>query len=233
MANRILRDWTASEKMDLLTSGGEVFFTRLIMKADDHGCFHANPKLLKAALFPLRELQDSVIDEWLYECELHGIILIYEVTGKKYLKIIGFGQRLRTMVSKFPQPADTPLTIDRAPLTDGGNSRPETEVETEVKVKGTSELFFPDKQTAFVTLRDDDLYIDECHRILTGRGWMASDKVDVIAIMSHFMNSKLDLNKPRDDIRKHFKNWLNSAEIKNLQTYSQVFKTSLNGRATG
>lgn len=106
--------------------------------------------------------------------------------------------------------------------------------ETEVKVKGTSELFFPDKQTAFEDLRDNDLYVDECHRTLTGKGWLASDKIDVVAVLNYFMSSKADLNKPRDDIRKHFKNWLVREEIKNLQTYAQVFKKSLeNGRATG
>lgn len=234
MANRILRDWTASEKIDLLTSSAEVFFTRLIMKADDHGCFHANPKLLKAALFPLREVPDSHIEEWLGECSYHGIIQIYSIDGKRYLKIVDFRQRLRTMVSKFPQPADITLTIDRAPLTDDSKERPELETETEVKVKATSELFFTDKQTAFQSLRDNDIYVDECHRTLTGKGWLASDKIDVVAVLSYFMTSKADLNKPRDDIRKHFKNWLVREEIKNLQTYAQVFKKSLdNGRATG
>lgn len=235
MANRILRDWTASEKIDLLTSSAEVFFTRLIMKADDHGCFHANPKLLKAALFPLREVPDMHIEEWLGECSCHGIIQMYSVDGKRYLKIIDFGQRLRTMVSKFPQPADSPLTIDRAPLTDVSKSRPEleTEVETEVKVKGTSEVYFLDKQTAFESLRDDDLYMDECHRTLTGKNWISSDKVDVVAILSYFLNGKADLKKPRDDIRKHFKNWIIREEIKNLQVYAMVFKNSQNGRATG
>jgi hypothetical protein len=132
MANRVIRDWTTSEKIDALSSDGELFFVRLIMKADDHGCFHAHPKLLKAALFPLREMTDSAILRSLTECEQQGIIELYEHDGRNYLKIIDFGQRLRNMVSKFPQPADNPRPIV-------SNPRPETkrnEVETETKPKG-------------------------------------------------------------------------------------------------
>ena len=36
----MLRDWTQSEKIDELTIESERFFTRLIMKVDDYGCFY-------------------------------------------------------------------------------------------------------------------------------------------------------------------------------------------------
>lgn len=127
MANRVLRDWTTSEKIDRLSPQAELFFVRLIMKADDHGCFHANPKLLKAALFPLREIQDKDITKWLSDCVKSGIVVLYDADGRKYLRIADFGQRLRNMVSKFPQPDSEPRTVD-------SNKPPETkrnEVETE------------------------------------------------------------------------------------------------------
>jgi hypothetical protein len=127
MANRVLRDWTTSEKIDALSEGGELFFVRLIMKADDHGCFHANPKLLKAALFPLKDYTSKQMDIWVRELEQAGIIQTYRVDSRDYLRINDFGHRLRNMVSKFPQPADNPPSID-------SNEPPETkrnEVETE------------------------------------------------------------------------------------------------------
>lgn len=131
MPNRILRDWTTSENIDRLSEGAELFFVRLIMKADDHGCFHSNPKLLKAALFPLREYKLTQIDGWILECKKVGIILIYG----KYLQIINFGQRLRTMNSKFPLPDSNSLTDDGQMtdkcLTDDGLKRSRNEVETE------------------------------------------------------------------------------------------------------
>jgi len=120
MANRVLRDWTTSEAVDNLTSGAEVFFTRLIMKADDYGSYHSNPKLIKAALFPLKETSIREIEGWLKECIDAGLIFTYESGGRKYIRIDNFGQRLRNMRNTFPQP-------DANPLTTRGNSRPETE----------------------------------------------------------------------------------------------------------
>lgn len=120
MANRVLRDWTTSEAVDNLTSGAEVFFTRLIMKADDYGSYHSNPKLIKAALFPLKETSIREIEGWLNECIKAGLVFTYESGGRKYIRIDNFGQRLRNMRNTFPQP-------DVNPLTSRGNSRPETE----------------------------------------------------------------------------------------------------------
>jgi len=124
----MLRDWTTSEKIDKLTEKAELFFVRLIMKADDHGCFHAHPKLLKAALFPLKNYSEITIESCLDELAYLEIVKIYEHEGRRYLKIYDFGQRLRNMVSKFPQPDDNSRTID-------GKARPELEYEEEENTK--------------------------------------------------------------------------------------------------
>ncbi len=141
MANRVLRDWTTSEKIDSLSLEAEVFFTRLIMKADDHGCFHANPKLLKAALFPLKDISFGMISIYLKECVSAGIVQVYESEGREYLKIIGFGQRLRNMVSKFPQPADNTRPIDSDKPPETKRNEVETESETETNRVDFDELF--------------------------------------------------------------------------------------------
>lgn len=132
MANRVLRDWTTSEAVDKLSDGAEVFFTRLIMKADDYGSFHSNPKLIKAALFPLKEYKDIQISRWVNECIDAGILFAYTVEGREYLRIVNFGQRLRNMRSTFPQPDDNAQQSAASrrecpPET----KRNETEVETE------------------------------------------------------------------------------------------------------
>ncbi len=141
MPNRILRDWTASDKVDQLSSGAEVFFTRLIMKADDYGLYYGNPKLLNSALFPLKDYDNSKVIAWLNECVKAGIIRKYSVDGKDYIQIPGFDQRLRLMKSKFPEPSNT--TEFHAPSNDGQvtdvcppetkRSRNEVEEETETE----------------------------------------------------------------------------------------------------
>lgn len=144
MANRVLRNWTDSELMDGLSPGAEVFFTRLIMVADDYGSYHANPKLLKAGLFPLKTYSDVKVAEWLLECVDVGLILEYEVAGRSYIRIKNFGQRMRNMRNKFPEPENVVADNSQKVAANGGESRPETrnqklETESEKETESESE----------------------------------------------------------------------------------------------
>lgn len=228
MPNRILRDWTASDRIDKLSHGAEVFFIRLIMKADDFGNFTGNWKLIIAALFPFRDYNESKVNVWIDELVSIGVVKRYSVDGKLYLNIPNFGQRLRTMSGKYPQPADNcPHPADIA--------RPEEKRnEVEEKVKGVikpfnSEDFFVTKENAFEEIRDDELYIEDCIMILSGRGWKSATGLEVIGLVRYFISSKLDLNKPKNDIKQHIKNWLSSGNTKleDLVTKAEVFKKQL------
>ena len=77
MPNRVLRDWTNSDKINSVSVHAERFFTRLIMQADDFGRFHASPRLLSSYLFPLKDdMRDADITRCLTECEAAGLIVI-------------------------------------------------------------------------------------------------------------------------------------------------------------
>lgn len=149
MANRILRDWTQSENINQLSENAEVFFTRLIMKADDYGCYYGSLKLLKAALYPLREISNENLQSSINECNTNGLILLYVIEGKQFIKINNFGQRLRIMKSKFPQPTDrNSLTTDRNSPTTDRNSPLETKRsrnEVETKRNETEGVFMDEK----------------------------------------------------------------------------------------
>jgi hypothetical protein len=147
MANRVIRDWTTSEIMDTLSWEAEVFFARLIMKADDYGSFYANPKLLKAALFPLKEVTYKQIGAWVFECIDAGLIFPYEVEGKEYIRIKNFGQRLQNMRNAFPHPPENKspeVTVNH------GESPPETETkqkqETETKQEAANAVGVKDSR---------------------------------------------------------------------------------------
>lgn len=135
MANRILRDYTDSFAVNSLSIAAECFFVRLITKADDFGSFHADHRLLKSALFPLRsdEISDKDILGWINECEKAFLLFKYSVNGKEYLRIVNFGQRLRNMRNKFPDPSESDLQLFAA---NRSNPLPETKRnETETKQK--------------------------------------------------------------------------------------------------
>lgn len=118
MPTRVLRDWTDSAKFDGISAEAERLFVRLIMKADDFGRFHAHPKLVKSACFPLAEdLRANTVAAWLTELSDRHLVFSYTSGTGQYLAIINFGQRIKdTTVSKFPAP---PGESDRW-LPDGG-----------------------------------------------------------------------------------------------------------------
>jgi len=143
LPNRILRDWTDSYAVNDLDAQEERFFVRLIMKADDFGRFHADPRLLKANLFPLLpETRDTDISRWLAACEKAGLLRCYvDGRGRQFLEIQNFRQRTRQMKAKFPSAGESPT--DESPPDDGQLTvnrqsidcqlRTETETETETK----------------------------------------------------------------------------------------------------
>lgn len=132
---RMIRDYTDSDKINALSYQAEVLFLRLMMKADDFGSYYADPKRLNSYLFPIRDtVRDSNISQWLTELELSGLIAVYTIAGKSYLRILNYGQRLRTKKSKFP---DCPPEIlakcgeVQQSAADCSETPPEEEVELE------------------------------------------------------------------------------------------------------
>ncbi len=114
MPNRILRDWTNSEKIAKLSAESEVFFTRLIMKCDDFGCFFYDSRLVRANLFPLQmeKVKDRHILKWFSEILKAGLIIRYESGGKQYIQIQDFRQRLDKAKSRFPKPIFPEVDIE-------------------------------------------------------------------------------------------------------------------------
>lgn len=107
MPIRMVRDWTDSLKFDGLTSDAERLFIRLIMKSDDYGRFHADPRIVRGTCFPLLDnLRTEHVGRWLDELHHHQLIFRYEVEDQKFLSIVNFGQRLKQSRAKFPHPTE-------------------------------------------------------------------------------------------------------------------------------
>jgi hypothetical protein len=107
MPVRMLREGIlTSERIDMLSPSGEVFYRRLMSVVDDYGRFSANPKLVRAACYPLKldTVFDEHIAEWMKECASANLVLCYEVAGKQYLEVQDFRQQVRSKVSKYPDP---------------------------------------------------------------------------------------------------------------------------------
>lgn len=106
MPNRYIRESAIeSERVNALSWQGEVFYRRLLNRADDFGRYTANPALLRASLFPLQldKVSDRDVNRLLEEAEGCGLLATYGVGGKRYL-VIARWEKGRAKESKYPPP---------------------------------------------------------------------------------------------------------------------------------
>jgi hypothetical protein len=108
MPNRILREGIlTSAKIAKLNWPEEVFYRRLMSLVDDFGRYFASPDILRGHAFPrqLNKVSDSDVGKWLHSCADAGLVRVYSAQdGERYLEIVNFGQQVRALKSKFPQP---------------------------------------------------------------------------------------------------------------------------------
>lgn len=110
MPNRIIKESICtSEDINGLSQGAEILFYRLIVKADDFGCYHGNVKIIKNFCYPLKsdEIKDKQLIEWINELIKAGLIFTYaSEDGKQYIKLTKWEkhQQKRAKNSKYPLP---------------------------------------------------------------------------------------------------------------------------------
>lgn len=111
MPNRYVREAAIeSESVNALSWQAEVFYRRLLNRADDFGRFTANQELLRAKLFPLQLAKVNAADagRLLKQCEDVGLVFTYSVSGKPYL-VINRWERGRAKTSQYPEPPSAVL----------------------------------------------------------------------------------------------------------------------------
>lgn len=105
MPGRYIRDgYLTSERVDALSLDAERFYFRLLLVVDDFGRYLANAAILRSMCFPLKgDISTGQIAAWLNECARAGLVVVYNVEGKRYLAIDRFGQRPRSRKSRYPE----------------------------------------------------------------------------------------------------------------------------------
>lgn len=123
MPNRVIREnLLDSEKFNELTPEDQMFFVRLMLVVDDFGKMDARPELLKSKCYPVSGVSPSLVSNMTDTCQSVGLIEVYEVGGKRFLRILNFGQRLRIKRSKYPNPENNDRqTPDMCQSDDGVN----------------------------------------------------------------------------------------------------------------
>lgn len=101
-----------SETMAKVSFDCRYAFVCLTLTVDDFGRYEANPKILRARLFPLdlNKVSEADVSRWITLWVDSGLVSVYAVTGKRYLQVNKWEQG-RAKVSKYPEPP----TQDSAP----------------------------------------------------------------------------------------------------------------------
>lgn len=143
MPNRVIKESICdSERINQLSPLEEVTFYRLLVTADDYGCFDAREMVVKSRLFPLKEIKPAEVKKLLLRLADVGLIRLYTVAGKSYLQVNKWSehQRLRVSRHKYPTPddADECGNLPQLAATCGKKS-PESESESEIESESESE----------------------------------------------------------------------------------------------
>ena len=107
MPNRIIKESICrSDSIDSLSMFAEICFYRLIVNADDYGRFDGRLPILKAAMFPLKDISTDEIKHAMIELINAGLVECYMAGGKPYIRLTGWDdhQQVRATKSKFPAP---------------------------------------------------------------------------------------------------------------------------------
>lgn len=208
----LIRDYTYSEKVQRLSTAAEVLFVRLLLKADVAGNFYANPELIKSLCFPLKtNVRTADIVRWLQELSMPApaiiagpgkntsakntaLLRMYEVDGKPYLHIYGYGQKLKYAKEKFPRP---PAEIEVEDKQNKESERENTRARDSLKAITDTEKELIENITWLekVCKSQKIKSVDAC------REWLKKF-IDEMKAKENFRE------RPLADLKKHFVSWL-------------------------
>ena len=186
--NRIIKESIkSSPDVDKLTWFEEVVFYRLIVSADDYGCFDGRPIFMKNALFPTKEnVTKKSIEDAISKLVSVGLLCQYTVSGMPYLFFPTWEkhQRVRNQHRKYPEPpenltkqtVDCHLTAIRCQSSASCQSESESESESESNPKETrAARFVPptvDEVKTYCEARQNNVNPEQFVDFYESKGWM-------------------------------------------------------------
>lgn len=117
MPTRYIKESTRhSQSLAAISSEAERLFWRLVVSADDYGCYEASADIILGTCFPrmLRAVKEEKVADWLLELTTGDDPLaeIYENNGQPYVHLLKWDkhQKGRAKAPKYPLPSDVDST---------------------------------------------------------------------------------------------------------------------------
>ncbi len=111
--NPLLKSYPDSDRVNSVSIGAEMLYTRLIAQSDDHGHYCGEPRWVLARLFTARMIAGQVHEQdiagWLNELEQVGLIAKYQVAGQVYIELVNVKKCLRRDVKPEIRFPDRPM----------------------------------------------------------------------------------------------------------------------------
>lgn len=108
MPNRILKESIKhSPEIDSLSWFEECLYYRLLVSADDYGCFDGRAIVIRNELFPTKDnVTRKAVEDAISKLASVGLLRPYEVNGMPYLLFPTWEkhQRVRNSRRRFPEP---------------------------------------------------------------------------------------------------------------------------------
>ena len=130
MSNRVIKDSIrTNSKIASLTWFEEVLFYRLIVSADDYGCYDGRIAVVKNTLFPLKDnVTNKSVENALNKLIKAGLVCRYAANDIPYLFIKSWDkhQRTRNTRRKYPAPTADDLAASCGRVEEGAEQWEQT-----------------------------------------------------------------------------------------------------------
>lgn len=210
----------------LMPSMQKCLFLGLYNHADDAGIFEWEPKILRFKILPNDKVK---VEKLLNKLEEEGLIISYEVDGKKYGEIIDFSNQQRTKNPVYKYPSRDSLGSSKDALKGSLGSSKVVDKDLLGKSFPKNNNKNNNLQKKLSTDKDKDKDKDK-ESPLTPQPTITTGEVISIHTHNHFLNQILSLlkdhtNLPEQECRAHIKQWIEKME--NAQVVIDLVKSGI------
>src|SRR5436189_3226674 len=142
MPGRWLKEaYCTSSRIAEVSPEARDLWLRLVLKADDYGCFHGDAQLVASACFP-RQPDAARCDRLLTELAAARLVERYNAAGQPYIAVTQWYERPRSQ-PKFPRPPPANVGSCQHPPAvagEGGEMLPPTSTSTSTSTTTTTSI---------------------------------------------------------------------------------------------
>ena len=183
-----------SEAIAALTIPCELHFAKLWTYCDDEGRGADNPRLIKAACWPLRdEIGAEEVEDWQQELADNGRIVRYEVDGKRYFQVLNWSEHQKPQhpkASEIPGP-DSENAQEVSPETE----KPQEASPTLLHGEGEGVVDVVGEGAGAVSPENDDTErtFENFWELYPRRNGRKNNRKEALAVWKRLSKSKRDL----------------------------------------